>query len=242
MGEQATNKKVATRAGVTRRTPQEVFAAGLSFRKLFFIFLVCSVLGSLYEELLYMFLIYRDQHVLVWSLRRGVIYGPFNVIYGFGAALMCWALLRKPYKDWQIFGLAAVIGGVVEYMLSFLQEAFTGTTSWDYSDLPLSLNGRTTLLFMVLWGFMGLILVKVVYPFLSKLIEKIPVRIGEVLFRVLLVFMILDMLISWTAILRQNLRHQGVPPFTPVGELYDKVYNDDYLRKYFPNMVRSDGQ
>ncbi len=241
MGERKVTKKVVTGA-VRTRTSQKVFAAGLSFRKLFFIFLVCSVLGSLYEEILYMILIYRDQHILVWSLRRGVIYGPFNVIYGFGAALMCWALLRKPYKDWQVFGLAAVIGGVVEYMLSLLQEVFTGTTSWDYSDLPLNLNGRTTLLFMVVWGFMGLVLVKVVYPFLSRLIEKIPMHTGEIIFRVLLVFMIFDMLVSWTAILRQNLRHQGVPPLTPVGELYDKVYNDDYLRKYFPNMVRSGGQ
>ena len=39
----------------------------------------------------------------VWMMHRGVIYGPFNVIYGFGAALMCWLLLRKPYKNWQIF-------------------------------------------------------------------------------------------------------------------------------------------
>lgn len=230
MGEQQTkSQKVAMR----KKAVAPKFAEGLSFEKLFFIFLICSVVGAIYEDIL----IYVMQGQ--WMLHRGVIYGPFNVIYGFGAALMCWILLRKPYKDWQIFGLAALVGGVVEYALSFLQEVFTGTTSWDYSHQLLNLNGRTTIPIMLFWGLLGLLLVKVVYPLLSNLIEKIPVQFGETLYRVLLIFMIFDMLISWTAILRQNLRHQGVPPWTPVGEFYDGFYTGDYLRKYFPNMERS---
>ncbi len=215
------------------------FAQGLCFQKLFFIFLIGSLLGAIYEDILIYVRSWLETGTGVWMIHRGVIYGPFNVIYGFGAALMCWVLLRRKYNSWQIFGLSALLGGLVEYLLSFLQEMFTGTTSWDYSVQWLNLQGRTTIPIMVVWGLMGLMLVKIIYPFISDLVEKIPARIGTPLFWVLLVFMILNCLISWTAIIRQNLRHQDLPPFTPIGEFYDEYYGDEVLQKYFPNMVRS---
>lgn len=211
------------------------FAAGLSFKKLFFIFLIGSVIGTIYEDIL----IYVQSGQFM--LHRGVIWGPFNVIYGFGAAVMCWVLLRKKYNNWQIFGLAAVLGGVVEYALSFLQETFTGTTSWDYTGQLLSINGRTTVPIMIVWGLMGLVLVKLIYPALSNLIERIPPKIGNPLFWGLLVFMIFDCLISWSAIMRQTMRQNHMPPFTPIGEFYDEYFTDEYLYKYFPNMVRRSG-
>lgn len=222
--------------------PKHRFAEGLCFKKLFFIFLIGSVFGTIYEDLLIFAQTYFATGTGVWMTHRGVIWGPFNVIYGFGAALMCWVLLRKKLENWQIFVYSAFIGGAVEYGLSFLQEAFTGTTSWDYSGQLGSLGGRTTVPIMAFWGVLGLILVKIIYPFLSHLIEKIPVALGERLFFVLLIFMVFNMLISWTAILRQNLRHHGIKPFTPIGEFYDRHFDDTYLKRYFPNMVRTDGK
>mgnify|MGYP001029151116 FL=1 len=239
MGEAAkkrTSKRGQRRpvATVTIANPDK-FAEGLSFKKLFFIFLIGSVLGTIYEDIL----IYFQSGE--WMLHRGVIYGPFNVIYGFGAAVMCWVLLSRKYSNWEIFGISAVLGGVVEYALSFLQEMFTGTTSWDYSHQMLNIQGRTTIPIMLVWGVLGLLLVKLVYPICSRAIESIPARIGNPLFWGLLVFMILNCLISWTAIIRQNLRQNNIPAFTPIGELYDRYYTDEFLHHYFPNMVRSEG-
>lgn len=210
------------------------FAEGLCFKKLFFVFLVGSVVGAIYEDIL---IFVRTG---VWMPHRGVIYGPFNVIYGFGAVIMIWVLLRKEYEWWQIALYAALLGGIVEYLVSFLQEFFTHTTSWDYSNQILNLNGRTTIPIMCVWGVMGVVLVKVVYPFISDLIEKIPVKVGDAVFVGLVVFMALNMLVSWTAIIRQTLRHNNVPPFTPIGEFCDYYYNDQFLERYFPNMVHLD--
>lgn len=210
------------------------FAEGLCFQKLFFIFLFGSVFGTIYEDLL----IYVQSGE--WMIHRGVIYGPFNVIYGFGAAVMCWVLLRKKYNNWEVFGISAVLGGAVEYLLSLGQEVVTGTTSWDYSDQILNLGGRTSVPIMIVWGLMGILLVKVIYPVISNLVERIPRNVGEPIFWVLLVFMILNCLVSWTAIIRQNLRHHGMAPWTPIGEIYDEYYNDEFLERYFPNMVRSE--
>lgn len=214
------------------------FAEGLGFKKLFFVFIVGSVIGSLYEEILFLVQYLLQTGELAWSLRRGVIWGPFNVIYGFGAVIMVYLLLRKPYKKWQVFVYAALLGGVVEYMISFLQEFFTHTMSWDYSGLWLNINGRTTIPFMAVWGLLGLVLVKVVYPRVSDAIERIPVKIGDTVYVILVVFMAFDMLISWTAIIRQTLRHNHFPPYTPIGEFYDAYFTDEYLEHYFPNMRR----
>lgn len=242
MGEKDTNKlnskKRATAATVTLKDSAGKFAAGLSFKKLFFIFLICSIAGAIYEDILVFIKTWYTTGTGVWMLHRGVIYGPFNVIYGFGAAVMCWILLRKKYNNWQVFGIAALMGGVVEYLLSFLQELVTGTRSWDYSDEFLNIAGRTTIPFMLVWGLMGLAIVEIVYPILSNLIERIPQRIGNSLFWVLLVFMICDCTVSWSAVIRQTMRHHDIPAITPLGEFYDYYYNDDFLKKYYPNMVR----
>ncbi len=234
-----TLNKRAPRAKVTVKTDGK-FAEGLCFQKLFFIFLIGSVLGTIYEDVLIFAQTYFATGTGIWETHRGVIYGPFNVIYGFGAALMCWLLLRKKYQNWQIFVYAALLGGIVEYLLSFFQELVTHTTSWDYSGMWLNLNGRTTIPIMLVWGVMGLALVKIVYPIVSHWIERIPPRYGNPIFWVLLCFMIFNCLISWTALVRQNLRHNGVAPFSPIGEFYDEYYNDEFLAKYYTNMVRSD--
>ena len=235
-----TSRKVAAPAEPSPAAHHR-FAEGLCFKKLFFIFIIASVFGTIYEDFFIFGQTYLSTGTGVWMTHRGVIWGPFNVIYGFGAALMCWVLLRHKLETWQVFVFSAFIGGAVEYGLSFLQETFTGTTSWDYSDQIMSLGGRTTVPIMAFWGLLGLILVKVIYPILSHLIEKIPLAVGERLFVVLLVFMVFNMLISWTAIIRQNLRHHGVKAFTPIGEFLDAEFTDDYLKRYFPNMVRTDG-
>lgn len=234
------NKKTGTVSKTGRVPKEEKFAEGLCFKKLFFIFLIGSVIGTVYEDVLIFVRTWMETGTGVWMLHRGVIYGPFNVIYGFGAVVMCWFLLRKKYDNLQIFVYGALLGGVVEYVVSWLQEFFTHTTSWDYSGQFLSINGRTTVPIMMVWGVLGLVLVKFLYPLASDLIEKIPVKTGDVIFAGMAIFMALDMLLSWTVLLRQTLRHNNIPPFTPIGEFYDSYYNDERLEYYFPNMVHED--
>ena len=129
-----------------------------------------------------------------------------------------------------------LIGGAFEYLTSYLQETFIGSISWDYSDLPFNLNGRTALSIMLIWGFACVLLMKIVYPFISRLLDKIPINIMNTLYCVLGVLLILDMLISWTALGRQYLRHKGHRPLTFIGEFYDNYYTDEFLKKYFANM------
>lgn len=215
------------------------FAEGLGFAKLFWIFVIGSIFGALYEEILTCVQTLFRTGTFEWVLRRGVIYGPFSPIYGAGAVLMA-LLLVKNKKSWhQTYCYAALLGGGFEYLVSVLQEIFIGTTSWNYSHQFLNLHGRTTIPLMLVWGFLGLLFVDAIYPWIDHMLKKIPNDIGKRVTTIFAIFLALDMLISWTALFRQTLRRNHIPPLTPVGEFYDRVYTDEFLSRYFTNMVPS---
>lgn len=212
------------------------FAEGICFWKLFWIFLIGSIFGAYYEQILNLFVHYHYHHELVWQLRRGVIYGPISPIYGAGAVLFTILLMRQEKTSTKIFFQGALIGGAFEYLISFLQETFLGTISWDYSGEFLNINGRTTIPYMIVWGLLALLFARVVYPLISHIIENFPKSFGRHFSKVLLILLILDFVISWGALFRQMFRHKGMEPITFVGEFFDKHYGDEVLKKYYTNM------
>lgn len=219
-----------------KKQVKKKFAEGLCFYKLFWIFLIASIFGAYYEEILNMFIHYYWHHEFAWELRRGVIYGPISPVYGAGAVLFAVLLLKKEHTNLEIFFRGALIGGVVEYLISFLQETFIGTISWDYSNNFLNINGRTTIPFMLFWGLLALIFARIVYPFISNKIEAIPNEFGVCLTKVLVVLLCIDFIISWGALIRQMFRIRGVEPFTFVGRFFDRFYPDEFLKKFYTNM------
>ncbi len=208
----------------------------LNKEKYLFLFVIGSIVGALYEDILEGVKNLKDIGIFTFNVHRGVIYGPFNIIYGVGAVLMVFVLIDTDQIWYKIFMKGALIGGFFEYSISFLQEKFIGTTSWDYSNLPLNINGRTTIPIMLFWGLACLLLMKFIYPKISLLVESIPSNILKHLYIILVVFLTLDMLISFTALIRQTLRYNGYRPYTIVGKFCDKVYPDEVLKKYFANM------
>ena len=218
---------------------EKIFAEGFCVKKAFLLFVVGCIIGNYYEQILNLITHYYNDGTIFWEYRRGVIYGPFSPIYGVGMLLFVWLLTLKPLDNLKTFIYGSIIGGVFEYLVSFFQQLFVGTTSWDYTGYFLNINGRTTIPFMMFWGLGALFAVKIFYPWFSNLIEKIPYKIGTIIYRILFIFLITDIIISFTALLRQNLRRHDIPPYTIVGQIYDKIYPDEVLHHYFPNMVES---
>lgn len=210
---------------------QTSFARGFNYYKLFWIFLICCVLGTIIETL----------YVLictgVYQSRTGLIYGPFNPIYGFGAVLMTILLSKaKDKRDFAIFIGGMIIGGAFEYLCSFLQENVLGSVSWDYSEMPFNLFGRINLLYCFFWGILGLLWVKDLYPEMSKSIERIPSKIGVVLSWILTAFMIFNMIFSFFAVARMGSRMKGVLPQNEIDLYLDKYFPDDVLKEIYPSM------
>ncbi len=175
--------------------------------------------------------------------RSGLVYGPFNLVYGFGALALTVGLswLSRRGNLWIFIGGFA-IGSVVEYICSWTQETMFHSVSWDYSAQPLNLNGRISLLYSCFWGVLALVWIKWMYPFLSRLIEKIPNRPGIVLTWILFVFMLFNTVVSALAVNRMNERRDGIPATTALQQILDERFPDERLRKIYANMVFQDDE
>ena len=211
------------------------FASGFCFEKLFILLMVGSFVGTCIETVYALFV---EGH---FELRVGVVYGPFIPVYGGGAVLLT-TVLYKLYKlsDTLIFIISAALGAFFEYICSWGQETFLGTVSWDYSDMPLNIGGRTCLLYSLFWGFLGLVWIRYIYPFASKLIEKIPKKQGSVIVVVVFIFMLYNAFITSASIYRWNQRAVGKPPANSFERYLDNHFNDDRMKTLFPHMRDSD--
>lgn len=211
---------------------EETFAKGVCFKKIFWLFMIGCVFGCVFEMVNH-FIHYGD-----WVSRSGLIYGPLNPVYGLGLVFFV-IFLSKIKNPGLIFLGGMLLGGGCEYLCSLIQEKVFGTISWDYSHQLFNIGGRTSLKYMLIWGVLALLVMKVVYPALSNLIEKMPVKTGNILTVILIVFMIADIIISVVACLRQSERAEGKEPSNQVEVFLDKHYPDNKLNKIFENHVRT---
>lgn len=212
------------------------FAYGFCFTKLFYLFVIGSFIGTILETI-WAFCV--DGH---FEMRVGMVYGPFIPVYGGGACFLT-AALYKLYKlnDTLVFVISAFVGASFEYFCSWLQEQMFGTVSWDYSDTPFNLDGRTNLMYALIWGFLGLVWVRYLYPWTAKLIEKIPKRAGAIITTFLIVFMAFNGFMSVTATARWTQRTEGVPASNSFEEYLDEKFDNEKMEFLFPGMKKGCG-
>lgn len=212
----------------------KVFAEGVCFDKLIWVFVITAFIGDIIETF------YCRAVGGVWMSRSSVIYGPFSVVWGFGAVLLTIIFQKLIGKeDRYIFFLGCVVGGVYEYFCSVFTEVFLGTTFWDYSDMPLNIGGRTNLLFCFFWGILSVVWIKLLYPKISAVIEKTHPLAGKIATWVLLVLMVCDTVISASAMLRYTDRLSSPEPNNAIEEFLDENYPNELIEKVWPNMILS---
>ena len=224
-------KKAYPAAHKTEAVPREkeVFASGCGFYKLVVLFVVGSFLGDLVETVFCRF------SLGAWMSRSSLVWGQFSIIWGFAIAGMT-ALLYK-YKDESrifLFFTGTFLGGAYEYCCSVLGEIVFGKIFWDYSKYPFNLGGRINLLFCFFWGIAAVIWFKLVYPAVTKWIERIPIRIRKAVTWFLAVFMAADMAVSALALIRYDQRDRGEPAEYSWQVYMDEHYDDEKMIRIYP--------
>lgn len=201
------------------------------FFNYFWIFILGSVFGVLSES------IWRLVTRGIFVTRVGVIYGPFNPVYGLALVLMTLVLLRFSKRSIPFIVLAgALLGGGLEYFASYMQQMIFGTVSWDYSKFAFNIHGRTNIPYAILWGLMCAAWIKVFYPPVIASIEKIPPKPGILVTYFLLIFMALNMTVSAAAVYRGAERAQNIPAQNSIEVFLDKNYPDELLKEIYKNM------
>lgn len=162
-------------------------------KKYFLLFLMYSMVGWVMEILLTIVCLKK-------FVNRGVLIGPYLPIYGVGCLLIIFLVERFKDKPLLLVISSMLICSSLEYATSFLLETLFNTRWWDYSNSFMNLNGRICLSTTVLFGILGALIVYVINPVFMNVIDKMPVRMINVLFYFFASIMILDAATSFTSV------------------------------------------
>ena len=140
-------------------------------------FWVYAVIGWLYEVILETFIYH-------WGFsNRGILFGPWLPVYGFGATvfLLLWyrlikgrSLKRKAAMLPLIFLLTMLTATLIELLTSYLCEWAMGSWPWQtYADYAINFQARIALNPSIRFGIGGVAFLYAVQPILDYLTAKL---------------------------------------------------------------------
>ena len=201
-----------------------------SFAQVFWMFVIGALAGDVVET------IFCRITAGVWMSRSSLVWGPFSVVWGLAIALATVLLYKDREKqDRHIFWVGFFLGGAYEYICSVFTEIMFGKVFWDYSAMPFNLGGRINLLYCFFWGIAAVVWIKGLYPKAARLIESVMKRTGQILTVILMVFMVLDILVSVLALVRYDTRGAGKEPVHRWEQSMDEYFGDERMERIYPN-------
>lgn len=116
---------------------------------------------------------------------RGFLFGPVCPIYGAGAVAAILVFggpgsAASQLPIWAVFVICAVGASAIEWVTSVAMERLFGAVWWDYSDMPLNLQGRVCVPAAALFGLCGLAVVYVAVPLARQAAAVVPPLAFEV--------------------------------------------------------------
>lgn len=173
-------------------------AAGLACRPydamtLTVAFFAVSLIGWLWEV---------SQHFVRTGqlVNRGTLYGPWLPIYGTAAVMMLVLLKRLAQRPGILFGCTVAVCGVIEYATSVVLEILFHTRWWDYSNMPLNIQGRICVGGLMLFGLGGCAVIYLIGPAIDCRVKKLPKAAAAAVLIILVLIFICDVIYSFTNI------------------------------------------
>ncbi len=162
----------------------------------FLYFMFYSIIGWIYEVFLEV-VVYR------WGFsNRGVLFGPYCVVYGFGAVILLLTLsgLMKQKRKLGsvnitpvlVFVGIVVITTVIELIASYIMEFTMGEWMWDYTRFSFNFQGRIALNPSIRFGIGGMVILYLLHPLARKLTEKASTKAQRILALIFLVVLVAD--------------------------------------------------
>lgn len=142
-------------------------------------FIFYSFLGWVWES------IYCTINEKKWA-DRGFLFGPVCPIYGscviitsilFSSIPM---LMDPEFPIWAIFILCVIGSAIAEFGTSWVLEKRFNARWWDYSHLPLNIQGRICLPVSLAFGAAGVLIVKFLIPFVAGIHAVVNPLVYEV--------------------------------------------------------------
>jgi uncharacterized membrane protein len=211
----------------------------------FMIFFLCSFIGYFLE----VFWVFLGTKKIV---NRGFLCGPIIPIYGWGAVLILFCLIRYYDDPVVVFVFGTIITSALEYFVSFLLEKIFHNKWWDYSNRRYNINGRICLRNSIAFGVLSLVIIYFVAPLLSILFSLFSFKFWSILSIILFILVLIDTIYS--VCIAYNLRNRIIiveelknEKLAKIPVLFDKKLKEltsnfkafpNRLLKAFPDLER----
>ena len=179
-------------------------------------------------ELLWLFFLYS---FLGWILEtvtatlrqrkfsnRGLVNGPFCVMYGITAVLISVGL--QELTGFWLFLFSMVYATVIEWIGGHLIEKAFKERWWDYSDVKWNLDGYICFPASFLWGILGFVSVTWGNALTWKLLSFLPTLLMHILLLVLMAVMAIDITASFLLLIKKG---PNLEQWAAANEQLDKV-------------------
>ena len=181
-------------------------------------------------ELLWLFFIYS---FLGWVLEtaaatvkqkkfanRGLVNGPFCVIYGIAALFMTFGL--QELRGVWLFLFATIYATVIEWVAGHLIEKAFKARWWDYSRIKWNLDGYICIPASLIWGALGYLGIRWGNRFAIIVFKMLPLFLMKILVLVLLGVLVVDILGSYLLLRGKG---KNLARWEATNEGLDKVSN-----------------
>ncbi|WP_304158550.1 putative ABC transporter permease, partial [Fusobacterium ulcerans] len=137
-------------------------------------------------------------------VNRGFLNGPICPIYGVGVVMVVQLLM--PYKSnlFLLYVTSVIVVTALEWLTGFALDKIFHNKWWDYSGMPLNLNGYVCLLFSLIWGVACVAIVKWIHPLIYKGVVFLPVWLLVVLDLIFGIAILADLFATVSKILKVN--------------------------------------
>lgn len=157
----------------------------MTLSQYFICFIIYSFLGWVYESLFYTFQFKRP-------VNTGFLHGCICPIYGL-ACIANVVVLGNVRNNALIFIISMLMISVIEYVVSYTLEYIFDKRWWDYSDWPLNLNGRISIISSLGFGTMSLIQIKLIHPLVSDVVMAIPINTIKIIILLFCIAILFDL-------------------------------------------------
>ena len=139
-------------------------------------------------------------------VNRGFLNGPICPVYGFGVVAVIHFLTPLRSNLLLLYLGSAILVTAIEWLTGFILEKVFHNKWWDYSNMPLNLNGYVCLLFSLIWGVFCVFIVDVFHPLIDTLLSHIPFLVGIILVCILVIAGLADLYVTASGILTNFIR------------------------------------
>lgn len=235
-----TNKKTKE---MKKKEKENNTAKPSKFHTYLWYFIIFSLIGLLIEFIVCL---------LIKNISKsefGLILGPLCFVYGIGAILTIICLQKFKGQKVKLFFLGIILGGVIQYVMSFILEAVSGAQIWNCAWSKFNINGRVCIEYALIWGFAAILIVNVMKKGIDKIINKIYGKTRTVVDIILTIIIACTIMLTIWGVITYGVRAREtlngknyISNNNIIEKFQNTVFSNEIMEKIFPKMKIFDNE